>query len=255
MQPAIRIVPFLSLLLTVLPGIVAAQDAASWSKHRVTLYGWGANLDGSLRIAPLPELSVRRSFSDTLSALDFGAMAVFETRGDRWGLLFDLQAAKLSDSGRAPLVGAPGRIETELVGALAAASYRVHANARSYLDVLVGLRHWSIDSEARIRVPPGTPLPFPTSATDSRSITAPQLGIKGYRSFGSSWFVTGWLMAGAVDNTDLAADAMLALGYTLSERTSLMLGYRRVDLEYDGNRFDLDLSFQGPGLALDFRFR
>ncbi|MEE4330590.1 MAG: hypothetical protein V2J10_06965 [Wenzhouxiangella sp.] len=55
-------------------------------------------------------------------------------------------------------------------------------------------------------------------------------------------------------STDLAIDAMLAAGYNLSPRSSLMLGYRRIDLDYDSLRTDLDLTFRGTGLALDIRF-
>jgi|GEM_PF-3783021 len=40
---------------------------------------------------------------------------------------------------------------------------------------------------------------------------------------------------------------MPAPGYTFSARTSLMLGYRRIDIELDNDRIDPDLSFQGPG--------
>jgi len=40
----------------------------------------------------------------------------------------------------------------------------------------------------------------------------------------------------------------------LTNRASLLLGYRRIDIDYDSNRLDLDLRFQGPGLALDYRF-
>ncbi|MEE4330589.1 MAG: hypothetical protein V2J10_06960 [Wenzhouxiangella sp.] len=48
-------------------------------------------MEGEAGIASLPTLTVERSFSDTLSSLDFGAMAAYETRGERWGLLLDLQ--------------------------------------------------------------------------------------------------------------------------------------------------------------------
>jgi len=246
---------FLISLLAGSASVAESQAASSWSKHRITLYGWGSALDGDIRLAPLPRLSVSRSFSETLSSLDFGAMAVYETRAEDWGLLIDLQAVKLSDGGHVPVLGAPGRIETELLGVLAAATYRIHETQSTYLDLLAGLRHWSIDTEARILVPPGMPPPFPTDARDSRSVTVPQLGIKGTWSAHSPWFVTGWAMVGAGGNTDLASDAMVALGYGFSELASLMLGYRRVDLDYSGDRVDLDLSFQGPGVALDFRFR
>jgi len=33
-----------------------------------------------------------------------------------------------------------------------------------------------------------------------------------------------------------------------------MIGFRRVDLKHPARRLDLDMSMQGPGLALDVRF-
>jgi len=245
------------MLIVLLAGsadICLAEPQGGWSKNRITLYGWGSRLEGDVSLAPLPPVSVSRSFSDTLSSLDFGAMAAYETRGDRWGLLLDLQTVSLSDRASVPVLGATGRIQTDLDGALVAASYRLHESNQTYLDLIAGLRYWSIDTDTRIQLPPGAELPFPTSARDSRSITTAQLGLKGSWSFENAWFLTGWVMAGAGGNTSLSSDMMVAAGYAFTTRTSLLLGYRRIDIDYDSNRLDMDLRFQGPGIALDYRF-
>src|SRR6056297_2072191 len=126
-------------------------QGSDWNQ-RITLYGWGSSLDGDIGVAPLPDISVSRGFSNTLSSLDFAAMAVYEARKDRWGLLIDVQAVNLSERGRIPGLGTPGRISTELQGALLAGTYRLSDSDRGYLDLITGLRYWSIDTEANLEL-------------------------------------------------------------------------------------------------------
>jgi len=248
-KPAARLIGAV-MIMSATPMHAQGSD---WNQ-RITLYGWGSSLDGDIGVAPLPDISVSRGFSDTLSSLDFAAMAVYEARKDRWGLLIDVQAVNLSERGRIPGLGTPGHISTELQGALLAGTYRLSDSDRGYLDLIAGLRYWSIDTNASLELPPGTPFPFPTRARDSRSTTVFQVGVKGTWAFDGPMFLTGWAMGGAGGSTDLSSDAMVALGYTISPRMALMIGFRRVDLKHSARRLDLDMSLQGPGLALDVRF-
>jgi hypothetical protein len=242
----------------VLAGLAASL--ASWSlqasdsewRYRAALYAWAISLDGDVGVAPLPALSVDRSFADAWSSLDFAAMAVLEARRDRWGIFMDLQYVDLSESGRVPQLGLDGRASVEARTALLAGSYRVAGGEQGHLDLVAGVRHWSLDVGLRVEVPPGVPVPSRRDV--SRSLTVPQVGVKGTWSVDGPLFVTGWMLAGAAGDTDLNSDLMIALGYELGPRASVLLGYRRVDLDYRGGRLDLDVGQHGPGVAVDFRF-
>jgi opacity protein-like surface antigen len=58
--------------------------------------------------------------------------------------------------------------------------------------------------------------------------------------------------------SDLAWNIMAGFGYTLSERTTLWLGYRHLDVDYDdgsgSDLFEYDISMSGPIAGLAIRF-
>ncbi|MFU8813807.1 MAG: hypothetical protein ACNA7W_00570 [Pseudomonadales bacterium] len=245
-------------MFVVLAGMAASlaslslQASDSEWRYRTAVYAWATSLDGDIGVAPLPALAVDQSFADAWSSLDFAAMAVLEARRDRWGIFMDLQYVDLSEAGRVPQLGLDGRASVEARTALLAGSYRVAEGEQGHLDLVAGIRHWSLDVGLRLNVPPGVPLPSRRDV--SRSMTVPQLGAKGIWALDGALFLTGWVLAGAAGNTDLNSDLMIALGYELSPRAAVLLGYRRVDLNYRGGRLDLDVGQHGPGLALDLRF-
>ena len=86
-----------------------AQQAPSTSadtwQFTATPYLWTAGQSGSARIGSvIPAQNVDATFSDIFNNLDFGAMAVFEARKDRWGILADAFYIKLSHTSD-PLLG------------------------------------------------------------------------------------------------------------------------------------------------------
>lgn len=239
--------------MIMLSGPLAAQSQ-DW-QLRTTLYAWGAGLDGNARVAPLPPVTVEQDFGDVLSSLDFAAMGIFEARRGRWGVWADLQHVRLSESGRVPALALPARVRVRTEGMLLAATYRLLEQDAGYLDVLAGARLWSLDTRLQIDLPaPSLPPGLPSRVERTGTIAAPQFGIKGSYSFSERFFVTGWAMAGAAGDTDLSSDLMLGLGYQFNPLTGLVLGYRRVDIDYAGNRLQFDASFEGPGIGLDLRF-
>jgi len=44
------------------------------------------------------------------------------------------------------------------------------------------------------------------------------------------------------------------LGYDVSKSTTIFAGYRAIDLDYEKRGDELDLTFHGPVVGVDFRF-
>lgn len=48
---------------------------------------------------------------------------------------------------------------------------------------------------------------------------------------------------------------MFSVGWDMSPRTALLLGYRRLESDFStAGGFEFDAQLHGPGLALEFRF-
>jgi hypothetical protein len=86
------------------------SNAQGTWEFRVAPYMWAAGQSGSARIGTrIPAQNVDASFSDVFSSLDFGAMAAFEARKDRWRILVDAFYIQLSKNSQPLLGGSTGQ--------------------------------------------------------------------------------------------------------------------------------------------------
>ena len=79
-----------------------AEDSAttdSW-RFEVTPYLWATGLDGTLAMTARPQagIAVQQDFSDLFKILDLAASSSFEARNSRWGVLFDAEYFRVSDT-------------------------------------------------------------------------------------------------------------------------------------------------------------
>lgn len=249
-----------SAVLLVLPCAALAQyEGDDGWRYQVTPYVWGSATEGHFAHARLPiDVRSRTSFSESLEDLEFGAMGSFEARKGRYGVLIDGQFAKLSTVLQAP-VGGPGlpvQLKTRTASALLAFRYGLWADERSHLDAVAGVRGWS----ARVRLAYAAPVPLPPpvpqqySAEQQERWVDLQVGLKGRYGFANGAFVGGWALAGA-GASDLSTDLMVLAGYELSDRVSVLGGYRWLTTDYaTSSGFRFDTSMAGPGIGLEYRF-
>ncbi|AOZ71153.1 hypothetical protein LPB142_16815 (plasmid) [Rhodobacter xanthinilyticus] len=66
-------------------------------------------------------------------------------------------------------------------------------------------------------------------------------------------FVTGWAMVGA-GGSDFTADVFAGLGYRISERNSIVGGYRYLSVDREDGDFLYDVEQQGLMLGLSLPF-
>ncbi|GGC95677.1 hypothetical protein [Halopseudomonas salina] len=227
-------------------------DESQW-RYRVTPYLWGAGLEGEVgKFSRRADVS--KNFSDVLEGLDAGAMLAFEARRGRYGVLTDLLYVSLSESGRIPT---PVGIEVDAQAKVKAATfmlagqYRAIDNDHGYMDVVGGARYWGLQTDINVSL--GNL--FSVDGRDEESWIDPIVGIKGTYHLGERTYFTGWAMIGGFDvGSRFSSDLMGALGYKLTDRSALLLAYRRLAVDYTSSDFAFDAALQGPAMGWDYRF-
>lgn len=227
------------------------SEVGEW-RFRLTPYAWAAGVSGDFAQFGLPLVEVNNSFSEVLENLDVGAMAAFEAWRGRYGLLADLVYVRLSGSGTVsgflPVAVPVSASATSTTGMLAA-QYRWLDGETGHLDVLGGLRHWSLTT----RLNAGTPVNVALS--ESVRWNDPVIGVKGLRWLSENTYLTGWAMLGGLaGGAEPVIDLMAGVGYKINDSTALILAYRHVSVDYREGAFLYDSVQQGFGLGLDLRF-
>jgi len=252
-----------------LPGLAAAQSAtappAGW-QFEITPYVWMAGMKGDVQSGSLPKTSLDVGFSDVLDVLDFALMGAFEARNGRWGLLFDAQYMKLSDSATAQRTGAgpigasltaSADAEIEQTMLAAAAAYRV-STGPTLIDAIAGLRYMRLEVDADI----GASLFGPAgggaravSRSGSESWIDPYIGLRVQHPIADRWTLEGYVDVGGFDvGSKFTVQASAGVIYDFSKTIAGKLGYRYLGVDYDDDGFLFDMEMQGAYLGLGFRF-
>lgn len=221
-------------------------------RFRFTPYLWAAGISGDFSQFGLPEVEVNESFSDVLENLDFGAMASFEAWRGRYGLLGDVMHVRVSGGGtvKGPLpIAIPVSASNTSTTAMLAGQFRWIDRESGYLDVLGGMRFWSLKSRINVGVP------LNLSRSEGVRWSDPIIGVKGYYQLDESFFLTGWAITGGyVGKAEPIIDLLAGLGYKINERAALILAYRHLTVDYREGSFLYDAVQHGFGLRLDIRF-
>jgi hypothetical protein len=69
------------------------------------------------------------------------------------------------------------------------------------------------------------------------------------------FYLTGWGMIGGFGvSSEFTWDVMAAVGYEVTEKISLVGGYRALGVDYTDGAFEFDVVQHGPILGAVFRF-
>jgi hypothetical protein len=213
------------------------------------------------------EASVSLSADDVLRALDFGGMVHVESRRGRWGAFLDGSYVKLSADGDfGPRGGIDVDVSSELAMVELGMFYRFLERAIGdgdaqtlMLDVLGGGRYTYLNAELDIEG--AGPLGADLEVEKSKDWIDPIVGgrvridITERLAFNLRGDVGGFDIG---SSSDLVWNVIGALGYQLSENTTLWIGYRHLDIDYeDGSgagQFEYDVEMTGPILGLAILF-
>ena len=224
------------------PAPAAASTAEEW-KFSVTPYFWAAGLSGKSSQFGLPAVDIDASFNDVFDNLDVGAMLIGEARRGRYSLFGDLMYTKISPDSATPrgVLAQKADLKVSTFAGLIGAGYSVFENASSRLDVVAGVRVWSVDTDLSLK---GGVLDG-RKRSDGDTWVDGLVGVRGNYAFTSRVYATGWGLVGA-GGADVDWDVGAGIGYRINERFSATVGYRAVGVDYKKDGFEFDVVQKGP---------
>ncbi|QLL62186.1 hypothetical protein [Sinorhizobium mexicanum] len=214
-------------------------------------YFWAAGLSGDVAQFALPESHVDASFSDIFDHLDFGAMAIGEARYGPYSIFGDAMYTKISGQDGTPrgILADDVELSSETFAGLLGVGYALFEDSSARIDIVGGLRVWSVESELSF----SGGLLDGVSRKDDATWVDGLAGFRGTYSLTPEIYLTGWGLIGA-GQADLDWDVAAAIGYRFSDTVSAVAGYRALGVDYSNDGFVFDVVQQGPILGLVARF-
>ncbi len=219
----------------------------------VTPYFWAAGISGETQQFGVPiVVDIDSDFSDIWDNLDFAAMAIAEARYGRFSVYGDLIYTKLGAESSTPfgILAEDVEVTATTFAGLAAAGYSVLEGPSGRLDIVGGVRVWSV--ETKISFDGG--LLDGASVDDSASWVDGVVGLRGNYFFTPKFYFAGWGLIGA-GGADVDWDVAAGLGYRFNDTLSATVGYRAMGVDYSNDDgFLFDVVQQGPIMGLTINF-
>lgn len=233
-------------------------DNDKWH-FRLAPYAWLAGQEGKVATLPgLPPADIDVDFyDDVLGNIKGALMLVGEARKGPFGIVMDVVYTDIEMEDPTPLgifySALTSRTKSWMVSA--AGLYRLAERQNRFLDVIGGVRYWSVDSELTLKAPLFPSLPE-RSQSNKEDWVDPIIGLKGFTPIGESkFFVSGaFVIGGFGAGSDFMWDALMNLGYQWTKGFSTTIGYRYLDVDYEENDFLYDVALDGLTLGLSWRF-
>lgn len=227
-----------------------AEAEGGWT-FSVAPYFWIAGLSGDTAQFGLPTVHIDSSFSDIFGNLDFAFMAAGEARHGRFSVIGDVIYTKLSADAETPLgiLASDVDVTSESFSGLLGLGYAVLDGPDGHLDVVGGIKLWSV--ETTISLSGG--LLGRREASDSATWVDGVVGLRGKYSFTPEIYLTGWGLVGG-GGADIDWDVALGIGYDFNDRVSAIAGYRALGVDYSDDGFLFDTVQQGPILGVAIKF-
>ena len=245
--PLVRLkVAFVLLALT--PSITTAQTESGWSNQGL-LYLLGPTLDGTTGVADL-ETEVDLGMSDVFDAIDKGLLGMYRGEGERWGMLVDVVYMDLKMDAEGSRGVLSGELELEQTLAIASATWRLNES----LQLMGGAMYADLSTDIALTGPQTTRM-----ASISEDWLDPLVGVLFETPVGAGWEFSGSAQVGGFGvGSDLVVILSGAMHYRFNDWSSLSLGYRYLDFDYDDgegpDRFKFDMKQHGPLIGVRFDF-
>ena len=250
------------LTATFAPG-VARAEIGGWS-IAVTPYLWGAGINGSATLG-LHQADAEKTFSEILDDLEFAGMLNLQARKGRFGAYTDVTFLGMSGmhektlADGTPVLQASSSIDSWIVDFGASWSVAQWGaggkDTRGAVDLLVGGRYWSVDTEIKAespvfggerRVEKTMSWVDPIVGARFAAALTPKLQLLGRADVG------GFELGSA---SKLTWSASAFLGWHFTPLLSAYVGYKHLAIEREDDHANtLDLAFSGPALGLAFTF-
>ncbi|GLK92348.1 hypothetical protein GCM10008164_00840 [Achromobacter xylosoxidans] len=234
--------------VTAASAVVSPSD--EW-KFSATPYFWAAGLSGKVSHRRLLVIDVDADFDKLFDNLDFGAMLIADARKGRYSVFGDLIYTKIGSQGDTPhgLLATSADVKTSTFAGLIGVGYSVLENSPHQLDVVAGLRVWSVDTDITLK---GARL-NERARSEGATWVDGLVGVRGNYVLSPKLYLTGWGLVGA-GGAEADWDVGLGLGYNISKNVSAAIGYRALGVDYSSGGFKFDAVLQGPMAGLTIRF-
>ena len=253
-KPARRLLCCLSgaLMLTLSSALAAAEGATEntpkWSNQGL-VYLLAPTLSGTQGVGDL-ELDVDIGASEVFDAIDSGFLGMYRGEGERWGVLLDVVYMDLKGSTEDTFDAFSGDMELEQTVAIASVTWRVNdtlqlTGGALYSDVAATLLLSGPNNDRQLKV--------------GDDWIDPVVGVLFETPISSAWEFTGAAQIGGFGvGSDLVVVLSGAFAYRFNRWSSVSLGYRYLDFDYDdgdgADRFKFDLKEHGPAIGFRFDF-
>ncbi len=231
---------------------VVAEESSGW-EHKLAIYGWLPTFDGTLTYS-LPGRDSVESDASVIDELDGVFMGAYELRKDKWSFLADVIYLGMSGGETIAEDIGQGRLETAVAQEFDAwvlsfyGGYNVIDTGNAKLDIIAGMRYFSLDVEASIDFPILDPIPL----SPSFEVYDALIGVKGSFDINENWYVPYIFDIGAGD-TDLTWQAQASIGYRFGWG-DVLATYRYLHYEKDDLRLVEDFDLYGPKVGVVFHF-
>lgn len=224
-----------------------------WSVN-ISPYVWGAGLEGSVASFPnAPAADVDVGFKDILKHLDMGGMMIAQVRYRRFAGYMDLIYTSISAEQDTPLgiLFDDVELENEVFIGTFGGAYRAIETDHASLDLLAGVRVWSVDTDLKLL---GGLLPDQDFEHNEDWID-PIVGLHGRYQFDNGLFVTSLSQVGGFGvGSHLTWDTFGGVGFQFNNSVSAIAGYRHLEVDYEHNGFVFDVEMSGPVIGMTIAF-
>jgi hypothetical protein len=225
--------------------LCAPLPAAAQTTQSLTFYGAGLMIDGTARVGDR-SADVSVSIDEFIDNLEMGGLAAYRVETATWtvaveGAFFGLGQSQGDLS-----------MDVDMTIAELDAGYRLSPTIEAFL----GVRYTDLSAEvATTRPVSGEPF----HAQGGDDFLDPIVGLRFAAPLSDRWTMQGQGDVGGFGvGMDLQWQAKLDIGFRPSETVTIWLGYRALDQEFEDagarERFDMDVTYQGPELGVTFSF-
>jgi hypothetical protein len=227
----------------------ASQGSSEGWRFQAIPYFWGSDFKGRVGIGDR-SADVDASFSDIFEELNFAVMGTFQAKRDRFVTLADVMYLNLSDEKATPgpLFSSVDAIQRTFIFG-PQAGYRLVGSESAFMDVLGGIRFWHVNGELKF----ATGLLPGIDVEGDRNWVDGIFGLRGSYPLSSTWYISGYGDIGG-GGSNLTYQILGTAGANIGERYAIVFGYRRLDVNYNKDRFLFDNAMGGPivGFAIKF---
>ncbi|HEY4646681.1 MAG TPA: hypothetical protein VIH25_10415 [Steroidobacteraceae bacterium] len=224
----------------------AADDGWRWS---IAPYLWGSDVKTDVRFPSGQEVSGEAGFDDILDKLDIAAQVHAEGHRGEWGMFFDATYLTMSDDGSRGPIATEAEIDT---GIYEVAAVYTPGGAAGRFSAFAGAR--ILDLGVDLTFSGGFPN-SPIRRSADKSYTDFMIGGRYAQPLSERWLLN---LRGDIGGGDSEStwNALAVIGWRFGSDldNAVLFGWRHMEMEFENEGVELDLTMDGPITGVLFAF-